>query len=415
MPASPPIAHRKASPLVSSEGRVRPRKTISRPSPEDDGEVSSGVSSLSATSPDYSVPRRSGEPSPVSASTFSSRQRMRKTRTRSASFEENGEMSSMSSYSSAIYLTPSRSGESYPVSPFSALSTTTPSTSTSSSTQQRDGTRGVITPRRLQPAGITDNENAKATTARSRTVYLIRHGESKGQAAPSRRVRQTDPSLTDCGLTTLGRQQARSIKSLFPTQQAYEAVDWVISSPLTRCLETAVLAFPDHPILCHYDLREIGNTNIPENVPRSTKDVMSDIVNALAKANGDDDDNSNSPPDTNLIDLHSLRPESWPRHHDTPPKVVRQDRIRQVFAWLARELPDPVRDIAVVCHYHVIRTLLSDPHNVSQANFVRRHLHPENAQLYSCALSDDGTLTLLSAPQDEKFLDDYSRASSHSN
>ena len=238
---------------------------------------------------------------------------------------------------------------------------------------------------------------------------MIRHGQSRGQVAPSRHVRQTDPSLIDCGLTALGRQQARSIPSLFPSDQAYEAVDWVISSPLTRSLETAVLAFPDHPILCHYDLREIGSTNIPENIPRSTKDVMDAIMNALAEVSDD-----NSPPDTQLIDLDSLRPESWPRHHDTPPKVVRRDRIRQVFVWLARELPDPVRDVAVVCHYHVIRTALADPHNVSQANFVRRHLHPDNCQLYSCELSENGKLTLLSAPQDGKFLDDYSRASSRS-
>lgn len=47
------------------------------------------------------------------------------------------------------------------------------------------------------------------------TVHLIRHGQSQGQAALDRHIRQTDPSLTDCRSTWTGQEQARNIRSLF--------------------------------------------------------------------------------------------------------------------------------------------------------------------------------------------------------
>ena len=351
----------------------------------------------------------------------------------------------------------------------------------------------IITPRRLlhqssvpddtPPNHVSGNSNININSSSSnnnnnkpsRTVYLIRHGQSQGQVSKNR---QTDPSLTDCGLTETGREQARNIVHWFPTRADYERIDWVLSSPLTRAIETAVLAFPNNrPILCHYDLREIGNTTIPENIPRRTRDVVAYLQQqaqqaqqaqaqlydcsslnqnnddaASCKSNNDDDssfvDNNNAaimmnttidnPPAkkkqsnssttstrttspvlfsaTRRIDFISLRPDSWPRYHDTPPKVIRRDRVRQeVFEWLAQIVPDHVRDIAIVCHYHVIRSALtssssssaatttksdhsnnsgSHHHHQAYVNYIHQHVCPRNAQPIACELTADGKLRL---------------------
>lgn len=232
----------------------------------------------------------------------------------------------------------------------------------------------AITPRRLDGA-------SKSSKVTNRIVYLIRHGESKGQAAKSREIRQKDPNLLDCRLTHLGQEQARRIPALLGAE-VYSKIDYIVCSPLTRALETAVLAFPQHPILVSYDLREVGSP-IPENMPRKTKDVLLDLQDHLPEG-----------VDSFPIDVQSLKPELWPRRAETPPKVVRRDRIRQVFEWLTDALPEHVREIAVVCHYHVIRTALSDPYDAQHAQFVHSSVHPVNARPIRCELTEDGKLHL---------------------
>jgi broad specificity phosphatase PhoE len=234
----------------------------------------------------------------------------------------------------------------------------------------------TITPRRLDDGHLT---TSSLLPKKNIIVYLIRHGESKGQVAKTRAIRQTDPTLLDCRLTPTGRDQARALRTTLLNN-----IDWVVCSPLTRAMETAVLGFPslDTPILCHYDLREIGSP-IPENIPRRTQDVLADLQEYDTVKN---------------IDVQSLRPAQWPYRHETPPKVVRRDRIRQVFAWLADTLPEHVREIAVVCHYHVIRTALSDPYDQAHAAYVHKSIHPVNAVPIRCELTPDGKLKL--APEE---------------
>lgn len=134
-------------------------------------------------------------------------------------------------------------------------------------------------------------------TKRIWTVYLIRQGESIGQSF-SREARSSTSCcerhdnnnnnnacssssvLLDCGLTEKGRQHARSIcssssgdsQSLLLDAKAVASIRLVLSSPLTRALETALLVFSNSnneiiPIVVDYDLRELGRI-IPENTPR---------------------------------------------------------------------------------------------------------------------------------------------------
>lgn len=200
-----------------------------------------------------------------------------------------------------------------------------------------------------------------------KTIYLIRHGQSEGQVARKQRRDRNDPSLTDCGLTSLGREQAKEIPNLLDTT----AIDLVVSSPLTRALKTAILGFPNHDVLILYELREMGS-RIPENRPRSmkrvTKSLEADIEDRVSRGVA--------------IDMTSLQPAEWPRETASS-NVPKSERLQLAFEWLYKERSE--RTIAVVCHYNVIRAILQD-------RLGRTSIRPENADPIKCLLSPDGSV-----------------------
>ena len=160
-------------------------------------------------------------------------------------------------------------------------------------------------------------------------VHLIRHGESVGQLCQNPHQRRTDPGLRDCGLTERGRQQALQLRQRLrmtmttaeESQPMENYFDMILSSPLTRALETALLVFGggggddddlgssrsrhninneyrmysdaqtvrsevlpqrrhlnnSNKIIVNYDLREIGTCTIPENQPRPWSTVRSHL------------------------------------------------------------------------------------------------------------------------------------------
>ncbi|KAL7577339.1 hypothetical protein ACA910_002075 [Epithemia clementina (nom. ined.)] len=204
------------------------------------------------------------------------------------------------------------------------------------------------------------------------------------------------------------------------------------------------------PILMAYDLREIGSL-VPENQPRKFKEIWKDLevdratldrfdFNSLwslpslmsssssrrcsqdhasssfaspasQRRGGAPMSSSSSPPGRSsrrTSSSYSSSPSpsfhdsstimaTWPRGHDTPPKVVRKDRIRQVFAWLATNLSPDITTLAVVCHYHVIRTALSDPYHPHAGDPSDSVVRPENAQPLQCWLHHDGRVELVRA------------------
>jgi broad specificity phosphatase PhoE len=242
------------------------------------------------------------------------------------------------------------------------------------------------------PSFLSSSSSSKSTP--HKTIYLIRHGESIAQKKP-RQQRQNDSSLIDCGLSALGVWQAREMIPQLLGQADYDSIELVITSPLTRALQTSVLAFPDKPILCHYHLREIGSM-IPENIPRPMKQVLMDLQQHLGAI----------PVDHSRIDVETLRPEQWPKRHDTPPKVIRRDHVRAVFQWIAQHRPE--QTIAVVCHYHVIMAALAEPpHTIRTTPKTNRKktttsraatattISPENATPIKCYLDPEtGRLSL---------------------
>lgn len=212
------------------------------------------------------------------------------------------------------------------------------------------------------PASVTNNTNPR------KIVYLIRHGESLGQAAPTQQRRRTDPALVDCGLSPRGIEQAKALSTLNLN------VDLVLSSPLTRALQTAVLAFPNIPqIAVDYNLREIGTSTIPENQPRDMKSVLQDL-----------------PPHPNtVIDIQTHAPKfPWPQHHDRIPNVLRRNQVKCIFRSLAT-LPY-CNVVAVVCHWHVIRAALMN----AKGFLPVPNLNLPNAVPLPCYLTPEGQLVL---------------------
>ena len=231
----------------------------------------------------------------------------------------------------------------------------------------------------------TSSERQQQSANCFKTVYLIRHGQSKGQVAKREGVdRKRDLSLIDCGLTQKGIQQAGQIVSFLEeddnddeeARPGPSAVELVVSSPLTRALETAIHGFqyqePRPPILLHYGLREVGSS-LPENRPRDIRHVLS-YIQKHSKV---------SLKDMN-IDAESLRPSGWPNIEEHKNESSeRMERIQDIFKWLVMERPEQC--IAVVCHDLVIRAALASSKTGSS-------IRPRNGHPIRCHLFPDGNL-----------------------
>lgn len=205
-------------------------------------------------------------------------------------------------------------------------------------------------------------------TMPTKTIYLIRHGQSQGQVAKLNGIdRQKDPRLRDCGLTRKGEGEAAHIPKLL-SSEVFESIQLVLSSPLTRALHTSLIAFPTKNIVVNFDLREVG-CKAPENIPRTIEEVLEDLEVVLS---GRDQ--------KFLLDTSSLRPSDWPR--DCAPQVIKIERIRRVFSWLYHNRDETV--IVVVCHYNVIRSAVTNG----------EELRPVNGIPIRCTLYSNGDLAV---------------------
>jgi broad specificity phosphatase PhoE len=89
-------------------------------------------------------------------------------------------------------------------------------------------------------------EPAYAQGERIQTIMFLRHGVAKHNlldpvtgAPPDLR----DPKLWDPPLVSQGMKQALAVRERLADNEALQRVDLVITSPLTRCLQTAHLIF----------------------------------------------------------------------------------------------------------------------------------------------------------------------------
>ena len=107
----------------------------------------------------------------------------------------------------------------------------------------------------------------------ARSIICIRHGESTFNAAW--RLTGSDPLHFDAPLSTVGTEQVRDARAAM----AALPIDVVVSSPLTRALQTAQGLFDGHPrsppIIVHPMLRERVENSC--DVGRSPRALASDF------------------------------------------------------------------------------------------------------------------------------------------
>ncbi len=77
----------------------------------------------------------------------------------------------------------------------------------------------------------------------TKQILLIRHGESLAQASKGFGGKRNFPAMTDCCLSSQGEEQVQQLAGA----DFLNDVDLVVSSPLSRALETAQGLFNDKP------------------------------------------------------------------------------------------------------------------------------------------------------------------------
>ncbi|CEG35955.1 Phosphoglycerate/bisphosphoglycerate mutase, active site [Plasmopara halstedii] len=88
----------------------------------------------------------------------------------------------------------------------------------------------------------------------TKTLYLIRHGESTFNEWRTRSLWNfswifvRDPMIVDAPLSATGREQVAKLHKLIQSKHLEDIIEVIITSPLTRAIETTIEAFPDTKI-----------------------------------------------------------------------------------------------------------------------------------------------------------------------
>ena len=133
-----------------------------------------------------------------------------------------------------------------------------------------------------------NNNNGNET---SKTIFVVRHGVARHNVADAQTGQMPnlhDPSLLDPLLIMYGEEGVQRARDLLlhhhareqqpPKQTHVPLVDLVVTSPLTRCLQTAHILFHDRsagpipPLLCHDGVREAFGCHYPDK--RQTKSKL---------------------------------------------------------------------------------------------------------------------------------------------
>lgn len=165
-------------------------------------------------------------------------------------------------------------------------------------------------------------------------VYLLRHGYSTWQVQYD--LTKADAGIIDAPLSERGREQVRAVAS----EVARLAVDLVVTSPLTRAIETALGVSgsgPTVPVIVDALLRErLGDSC---DIGRSPL-VLAREFPTLDFAHLPEPWWYEGP-----LDARGIPMEPWPQV---------EQRVRQFAEWLR---PRPERSILVVSHHGLLRSL----------------------------------------------------------
>lgn len=175
-------------------------------------------------------------------------------------------------------------------------------------------------------------------------IHLIRHAQSehnaRAQMVADEDVVRMDPALRDAPLTTLGHAQAHALAQ---EVAGLPQIELVVTSPLTRAIQTMLAAFGDHPA-----------PRLVEPLHREHLDSFCDV---------------GSPPAVLSAAFPTLRFDHlddpwWYVTQNAPPPFAREDidhfeaRVAAFRHWLAAR---PETTIAVVGHGTFLRRMTGIP------------------------------------------------------
>jgi broad specificity phosphatase PhoE len=180
--------------------------------------------------------------------------------------------------------------------------------------------------------GVASYEPANMLWRKTKTIHLIRHGQSTFNVPPH------DASIKDPYLTSTGRQQAETLGDTFPC-----TVDLIVCSPLRRALYTALYAFGDvlktgnKKIIAIPELQELSK--YPCDTGSSLKDLESEF--------------RGQPVDFSLVHR------SWDSKEGYWAPTARRslERVKEVRQWLMNR---PENSIVVVGHGHCIQLMAEE-------------------------------------------------------
>lgn len=177
-----------------------------------------------------------------------------------------------------------------------------------------------------------------------KTIHLIRHAQSQHNArvleVPDENIARMDPGLRDARLTPLGHQQAQS---LAPEISNLLEIELVVTSPLTRAIQTTLAAFANHPA-----------PKIVEHLHREHQDSFCDIGRSPAQLKAE----------FPMLEFDHLDDPWWEVALDHEGPYLRETmaslqlRVATFSDWLAAR---PEQTIAVVGHGTFLRTLTQNP------------------------------------------------------
>ncbi|KAF8314941.1 phosphoglycerate mutase-like protein [Clavulina sp. PMI_390] len=170
----------------------------------------------------------------------------------------------------------------------------------------------------------------------SKILHLTRHAQAEHNV-------DDDYSIPDAPLTALGREQSAKLNSL-TAQNIQQTADLLVSSPLSRTLQTTILGFPALRAKLEADLGPTKGI-----IPLSRLQE----VNSFPCDTGRDRAELEQDPEFVGIDFSSLEDDWNSKRGDFDPYNI-QERAKWVRKWLRAR---PEKEIVVVAHGDFLRRL----------------------------------------------------------
>lgn len=188
----------------------------------------------------------------------------------------------------------------------------------------------------------------------AKTIHFIRHAQSAHNArvleATNEESVRLDPALRDARLTALGEAQAAALRDGIA---ALQGIELVVTSPLTRAIQTTLAAFDGHPA-----------PRLVEQLHREHQDSFCDIGRAPAALAAD----------FPVLRFDHLDDPWWHEDpaHDGPFARETLDALQRRVSAFRDWLSDrPERSLAVVGHGTFLRLLTDVPFANAQRVVVR--------------------------------------------